>query len=200
VSSDDTTALLAAWSAGDADAGDRLAERLYPELRRLAARRLREAGRDLTLQPTELVHEAYLRLVDQTRTRWQSRAHFFAIASRTLRRVLANHARDRGRLKRGGGAHLVALDGELPLEIAQAPASPLTEVDVLALEEALAVLEQVDPESARLVELRFYGGLSVEETAEVLGVSRTAVIRGWRSARAWLKSWLDGTAAVAPPS
>jgi RNA polymerase sigma factor (TIGR02999 family) len=187
---DDTTALLAAWSAGDEQAGARLTRRLYPELRRIAARQLASAPGDITLQPTELVNEAFLRLVDQ-QTAWKNRAHFFAIAARVIRRVLANQVRDRRRQKRGGGAVRVSLEDE-PL------AAPEVPPDVVALDEALGRLEQIDETACRVVELRYFGGLTIDETAQVLAVGRATVVRAWRYARAWLKDDLttSGVASI----
>lgn len=183
---EETTSLLRAWTRGDEQAGDRLMERLYPDLRRLAASRLEEAGSDLTLQPTELVHEAYVRLVDQRRTQWQSRAHFFAIAARLVRRVLLNYARDRRRQKRGGGLTLLPLDEVRTAGAGETPPA----LDLLALDEALGRLAAIDPTAERVIELRYFGGLTVEETAEALGIGRATVVRSWRSGRIWLKELL----------
>jgi RNA polymerase sigma factor (TIGR02999 family) len=192
---EETTDLLVAWAAGDARAAEALVERLYPELRRLAARRLDDGRREPALDTTELVHEAYLQLVDQRRTDWRSRGHFFAIAARVMRRLVANHERDRRRLKRGGAVHLQALEELAEWQLAPlAAAAAAAPIDLLALDEALDHLERVDAGAARLVELRFYAGLELEEVAAVLGCSRATVVRGWRSARAWLKDRLTAPA------
>jgi RNA polymerase sigma factor (TIGR02999 family) len=182
---DEVTELLRAWRSGDEDADARLVERVYATLRSLAVAQLRGERPEHTLQPTALVHEAYLRLA-AAGGGWQSRAHFLATASRVMRRLLVNHARDRGRARRGGGALHVTL-GE---SAAAAGARPL---ELLALERALERLAAVDPLKARLVELRFYGGLTVEETAEVLGLATATVGRHWRRAKAWLLADLGGS-------
>lgn len=192
----DTTSLLVAWSAGDDKAGEALMERLYPELRQLAARRLRASGEDLTFEPTDLTHQAFLRLVDQRRTDWKDRAHFFAIAARVTRRVLVNYLRDRSRQKRGGGMVRTPLESIAEMRAAATrdsaapPGSLDGYLDLLALEEALNELEKIDPRAVRLVELRYFGGLAMEEVADVLGVSRATAVRDWRSARIWLKDFL----------
>jgi RNA polymerase sigma factor (TIGR02999 family) len=160
---------------------------VYDELRRLAAHYLKGERPDHTLQPTALVHEAYLRLVGQSNV-WQSRAHFFGIAARTMRRILVEHARRRNADKRGGGTVRVGPG------IEGSAASPEPDPEILALDEALTRLEGLDPQQARIVELRFFGGLSVEETAEVAEVSTATVKRKWRTARAWLRQELDGSA------
>lgn len=182
----EVTALLIAWRGGDAAALERLMPLVYAELRRLAAQRLRGERNAPTLQPTVLVHEAFLRLVDR-RSPWQNRAHFFAVAARTMRRVAVDHARSRLRQKRGGGALRVDLTG-----VAEAAAVEPPSVDVLALDEALDRLEARDPQQARVVELRFFTGLSEEETAEALGISRSTVQRDWHFARLWLLRELGG--------
>jgi RNA polymerase sigma factor (TIGR02999 family) len=179
------TALLEEWRRGDPRAGEEALASLYGELRRIAAAHFRRERTGHTLQPTALVHEAYLRLA-AAGGGWQSRAHFLATASRVMRRLLVNHARDRGRARRGGGALHVTL-GE---SAAAAGARPL---ELLALERALERLVAVDPLKARLVELRFYGGLTVEETAEVLGLATATVGRHWRRAKAWLLADLGGS-------
>lgn len=176
----DFTEILRAASSGDDEALGRLMPLVYEHLRFVAQRQLAEERPDHTLQATALVHEAYLRLVDQTRVEWQNRAHFFAIAAQAIRRILIDYARTRGRIKRGGGAVHVPLDaasGVLGLE---------TNEDILALDEALNRLSEADPLRARVVELRFFGGLSHEEIATVLGTSLSTVERHWRFARAWL--------------
>jgi RNA polymerase sigma-70 factor (ECF subfamily) len=186
--SEDVTALLRAWSQGEADAGERLLRIVYGDLRRQAARLLRRERRDHTLEPTALVHEAYLRLVDWHDADWRNRTHFFAVAARAMRRILVDHARRHGAGKRGGSRERVTLDES---RVARPGAF---DVDVLALEDALAELQALDPEKVRLVELRFFGGLGVEEAAAVLGVSRSTVNREWRLARAWLFRRLGGLA------
>ena len=172
------TALLAAWGGGDEAALEQLTPLVYDELRRLAARHLaRECGQ--SLQPTALVHEAYLRLVDQRSVNWQNRAHFFAIAARLMRRILIDHARRRIADRRGGGAVHTTLDhaGDVSLERTS---------DLIALDDALRELAEADARKSQVVELRFFGGLSVEETAAALGVSAVTVMRDWSTARAWL--------------
>jgi RNA polymerase sigma-70 factor (ECF subfamily) len=172
------TELLVEWSRGDEDALRELMPLVHAELRRIAAGYLRRERPNHTLEPTALVHEAYLRLVDQRRTSWRNRAHFFAVAAGLMRRILVDHARRRSYLKRGGGARAVTLP-----EIA---ASPNGGPDILALDEALADLEALDGRRRQIVELRFFGGLTQEEIAEALGVSVSTVERQWRLARAWL--------------
>ena len=185
--SPDVTPLLLAWGAGDQSAGERLLPAVYAELRRQAARAMRRESSEHTLQATALVHEAYLRLVDQRRVVWRSRAHFFGVAAQVMRRILVDHARERRAAKRGGGLPPLALGD------ADAAAAPAAEqgVDVLALHEALERLAALDPDQARLVELRYFGGLSIEETAEALGVSPATVKREWAIARAWLRRELS---------
>jgi RNA polymerase sigma factor (TIGR02999 family) len=173
------TDLLAAWSDGDAEALDRLLPLVERELHRLAHQYMRRERPGHTLQTSALVNEAYLKLCDQTRVRWQNRAHFFAIAAQTMRRILIDHARSRRYGKRGGGAPPLPLDEAAVLSDERAD-------ELVALDEALAGLEKVDPRKARVVELRYFGGLSVEETAEVLKVSPDTVGREWRRARAFL--------------
>ncbi len=177
------TAALVAWGRGDSGAGDRLLELVYPELHRIAERQMRREREGHTLQPTALVHEAYLKLVDQSRVDWRNRAHFLGVAAQAMRRLLVDHARGRARDKRGGGATLVELDsaaGEAGLAV------QTRRVDLLALDQALERLTTLDAAQARLVELRFFGGLSVEEAAETLGVSTATAGRDFRSARAFL--------------
>jgi len=176
----DVTALLRAWSAGDREAGETLLPLVYAELRRQAASYLRRERGDHTLMPTALVHEAYLRLVDQ-RAEWRNRNQFFAVAAQMMRRILVDHARGHARAKRAGGWLKVTLDEARDLAVYSTP-----DVDVLDLEDALVELQAIDPERSRLVELRFFGGLSVKDTAEVLGVSESTVERDWRVAKAWL--------------
>jgi RNA polymerase sigma factor (TIGR02999 family) len=173
------TQLLEDWSSGNQAAHDELMVLVYDDLRRLARRHMRGEASGHTLQTTGLVNEAYLRLVDQKDVRWQSRAHFFGIAAQMMRRILVDQARSRQRLKRGGGAFRVSLS--------QAEAVALEKpTDLLALDEALARLAEVDGRKSRIVELRFFGGLSIEETAEALQVSPGTVMHDWTLAKAWL--------------
>jgi RNA polymerase sigma factor (TIGR02999 family) len=182
----DVTGLLVAWSHGDADANDRLIEAVYAELRGLARGYLRRERPDHSLAPTALVHEAYLRLVDQRRVPWQNRAHFFAIAAHVMRRLLVDHARAHGAAKRGSGHRVPLLD----LDVAVEP----EDFDVIALDAALARLAAFDSRQSRLVELRFFGGLTGDEIAAVLGVAPITVKRDWALAKAWLFRELRGEA------
>jgi RNA polymerase sigma factor (TIGR02999 family) len=179
----DVTGLLLAWRAGDAGAGERLLPAIYDELHRQAARAMRREGDAHTLQPTAVVHEAYLRLVDQQRVQWRNRAHFFGVAAQMMRRVLVDHARARLADKRGGALQRVTL-GHVG---ASAGPSDGAELDVLALHDALERLAALDPDQARLVEMRYFGGLGIEDTAEAMGVSPATVKREWAVARAWLR-------------
>jgi len=179
------TQLLLAWGNGDRDALEGLVPVVYGELRRIAGRYLRHERPEHTLQPTALVHEAYLKLIDQQRARWQNRAQFFGVAAQLMRRILVDHARTRVAAKRGGGVRPVTL-------VDAAGASPARGIDVLALDEALTRLTSLYPEQGRLVELRFFGGLTIEETAETMGLSPATVKRQWAVARAWLLSNLEG--------
>ena len=174
----DVTALLLAWSDGEEAARSRLMDAVYEELRRVAKRHLGRERGDHSLAPTALVHETYLKLVDQRRVRWRNRAHFFSIAAHLMRRILVDHARSRAAAKRGND-RTVVLDG------VAVEAAPL-DVDVLALDAALDKLAAVDARQSRLVELRFFAGLTVEETAATLGVAPITVKRDWAHARAWL--------------
>jgi RNA polymerase sigma factor (TIGR02999 family) len=176
----DVTGLLGRWSSGDEEALQALLPLVYEECRRMAGIHLRNERPDHTLSPTALVHELYLRLVDQRRTSWQSRAHFFGIAGQLMRRILVDHARRRQAQKREGGRVLVALDDV----VATTEPAPLAEL--LALDEALDRLARFDEDQRRIVELRFFAGLTVEETALVLGRSPRTVKREWQLARAWL--------------
>lgn len=176
------TELLAAWAAGDPRAADRLLPAVYDELRRQAARAMRRESDVSTLQPTALVHEAYLRLVDQ-RAPWHNRAQFFGVAAQAMRRVLVDHARARHAAKRGGGAPRITL-GDAAAE--QPGPTDDSAADVLALHDALTRLAAMDPDQARLVELRYFAGLTIEETAAALGSSPATVKREWAVARAWL--------------
>ena len=173
------TQLLIDWSGGDAAALEKLTPLIHDELRRLAHRLLRRERGGHTLQATALVNEAYLRLVDQRTVRWANRAHFFAIAARLMRRILIDYARRRQYAKRGGGAPQVPLDEAAVLSDERA-------ADLVALDDALRGLAALDPQQGRVVELRFFGGLTVEETAEVLKLSPDKVKREWSTAKAWL--------------
>jgi RNA polymerase sigma factor (TIGR02999 family) len=179
MSGQDVTQMLQAIADGDAAAPERLLELVYSELRRLAHGYMRDERSDHTLQATALVHEAYIRLVDWKNVSWQNRAHFFAAAAQMMRRILVDHARERKAQKRGGGVRQIALDDAVSF-----PNS--TEMDIVAIDEALIDLASFDPQQARIVELRFFGGLTIEETAHALGVSDSTVKREWQIARAWL--------------
>jgi RNA polymerase sigma factor (TIGR02999 family) len=188
------TGLLRAWGAGDTQASDSLVRIVYAELRRQARIALRREGAGHTLQPTALVHEAWLRLGDQHDAQWESRTQFFAIAAQTMRRVLLDHARMRQAAKRGGGAVQVTLGGADRVKPGAGPdeASSLDAVDVIALDDALARLAVIDPQKARLVDLRYFAGLSIPEAADVLGVSTATLGREWAVARMWLRRELEG--------
>lgn len=175
----EVTSLLQHWSGGDRQALERLMPLVYGELRRVAGAYLKAERPDHTLQPTALVHEAYLRLIDQKRVVWQNRAHFFGIAAQMMRRILVDHARRRQASKRDA-ERLRILSGAGEASAENAP-------DLLALDSALQGLQRLDPRQARIVELRFFAGLTVEETAEVANVSPATVKREWRTARAWLR-------------
>jgi RNA polymerase sigma-70 factor, ECF subfamily len=189
------TGLLRAWGGGDAQASDSLVRLVYAELRRQARLALRREGEGHTLQPTALVHEAWLRLGDQHDARWESRTQFFAIAAQTMRRVLLDHARTRRALKRGGGAMQITLGGAdragASAGASAGEGTSLDAVDVIALDDALARLAVLDPQKARLVDLRYFAGLSIPEVAEVLGVSTATVGREWAVARMWLRRELE---------
>ena len=185
----DVTRLLVAWSKGDRDALEDLIPVVYGELRRIAARYFRHERPGHTLQPTVLVHEAYLKLVDQDHARWQNRAQFFGVAAQLMRRILVDHARTHRAAKRGGGMTPVTL-------VDVAGASPPRGVDVIALDEALTRLTGLYPEQGRLVELRYFGGLTIEETGEAMGTSPATVKRQWTVARAWLLRDLKGEATL----
>jgi len=187
-SSRQVTELLAAWGGGDQAALDELMPLVHAELRRLAARCLRREDPGHTLQASALVNEAYLRLVDVKKISWQNRAHFFAISGRLMRRILVDHARSRRYLKRGGGVQRVSLDEAMT-------AASEKGRDLVALDDALTALAAVDARKSDVVELRFFGGLSVNETAEALGVSPETVMRDWKMAKVWLLRELDATDA-----
>ena len=176
----DVTALLIQWSHGDEAALERLLPLVYEECRRIASRQLRREDRDHTLDPTALVHEAYLRLVDQRRASWENRAQFFGVVGQVMRRILVDYARARSAKKRGGAAVLVSLD------VAAEPSDDARVADVLAIDAALERLAARDPDQVRIIELRFFAGLTVEETARILGRSPRTIKREWSLAKAWL--------------
>lgn len=188
----DVTGLLVAWRNGDRDALDRLIPQVYAELRRLAHHFMRAERAGHLLQTTALVNEAYLRMVDVTRVSWQNRAHFFAVAAQLMRRVLVDAARERDALKRGGDLQFA------PLQDVESPGADRF-IDLVALDEALDRLAQLDPRKARVVELRYFGGLDVAETAEVLSVSSDTVMRDWKMARLWLYRELEVAAGRPGP-
>jgi RNA polymerase sigma factor (TIGR02999 family) len=175
----DVTGLLLAWSEGDHSALDKLVPLVYDELRRLARRYMIKERAGHTLQTTALVNEAYLRLVDLNNVRWQNRAHFFAISAQVMRRILVDFARSRNYQKRGGHARRVSFDEAFTIGAEQ-------HADLVALDEALSALAEVDERKSKVVEMRFFGGLSVEETAHVLQVSPDTVMRDWKLAKVWL--------------
>ena len=177
----EVTQLLLKWSNGDREALENLLPLVYKELHQLAARYLRRERSDHTLQATALVHEAYLKLIDQREVRWQNRAHFFGVAAQAMRRILVDHARGHMAAKRGSGGVKISLDDNEAAIVSDARAE-----EMVALDDALNQLSEIDPQKSRIVELRFFGGLSIEETAEVLGVGTATVTRQWRMARAWL--------------
>jgi RNA polymerase sigma factor (TIGR02999 family) len=186
------TELLRAWSAGDEEARDRLVPLVYDELRRQAAGRIRRERANDALRPTELVHETYLRLAGQRRPVWKNRAQFFAVASEIMRRMLVDRARARQTAKRSGRWARVAFDDARV-------AAPSVSIDVLDLDDALTRLAAFDKRKSRIAELRFFGGLSLEETGETLGVSLTTVEREWQVARAWLFASMSGNRAPGTP-
>lgn len=175
----DVTRMLIDWRNGDQSALEKLMPLVYTELHRLAASYLRRQRSDHTLQPTALVHEAYLRLVDERNVDWQSRAHFYGMAAQMMRSILIDYARTRVAMKRGGGARKLSLSA-----VDRVPAEP--SLDLVALDDALKTLAAIDPRQSRVVELRFFGGLDIEETAEVLQLSPATIKREWRMAKAWL--------------
>src|SRR5438045_8172097 len=189
-SPDSVTQLLVDWSEGNQTALDRLMPLVYAELHRLAKNYLRRERPGHTLQPTALVNEAYLKLIDQKSARWQNRAQFYGVAAQLMRRILVDHARQHQAAKRGGSDQQrlsITSAGQLGAkQLANEPA-----VDLLALHEALNELAEIDPQQSRIVELKFFGGLSIEETAEVLGVGHATVERDWKMARAWLRRKLE---------
>ena len=176
----EVTQLLVAWSNGDQVARDQLMSAVYQELHRLAHRYMKRESPGHTLQTSALVNEAFLRLVDQREVRWQNRAHFYGIAAQMMRRILVDYARNRRAAKRGGGAREMSLDEALIV-------SDERSAEVMALDETLKRLAEFDPRKSKIVEFRFFGGLSIEETAEVLAVSPGTVMRDWTLAKAWLR-------------
>ena len=179
------TQLLIAWSDGRREALDDLMPIVYADLRRLAGGYMRREPPDHALQPTALVHEAYVRLIDQKQVKWRNRAHFFGVAAGMMRRILVDSARKRRAGKRGGDWERVTLAGDEPAANGQAA------IDVLALHEALERLAEFDPQQERIVELRYFGGLTIEETAEVIGISPATVVREWTIAKVWLRADLS---------
>ena len=175
------TQMLQEWSEGNAQALDELMPLVYEELHRQASRYLRRERKDHTLQTTALIHEAYLKLIDQRDVRWESRTHFFAIAAQAMRRILVDYARAKQRSKRGGDDAKVSLEEETILISTEGKG-----VDLIALDEALTRFAEIDPQQARVVELRYFGDLSLEETAEALHISRATVAREWNTAKVWL--------------
>jgi RNA polymerase sigma-70 factor (ECF subfamily) len=184
-SPEDVTQILQEVSGGDKEAPARLMPLVYDELRRLADHYLRHERPDHTLQPTALVHEAYLRLVDQTRVDWQNRAHFFGVAAQLMRRILVDHARRHQASKRGGFQQKLTLDEAVDY-------SQTRDVDLVKLDDALTALAKFDARQSRIVELRFFGGLTIEETAEALGISPATVKVDWSMAKAWLRREIGG--------
>ena len=180
------TEQLIAWSQGDEAALDKLIPAVYQELRRMADYYLRSEDSGHTLQPTALVHEAYLRLIDQTKVEWVNRSHFFGVAAQMMRRILVDHAKAKHRVKRGGTTPRVSLDETINLSSERA-------AELVALDDALKVLDDLDERKSRIVELRYFGGLTVDETAQVLGVSDKTVMRDWNLAKAWLYQQLSQT-------
>ena len=187
----ETTRLLLQWREGDDDAVHELLPRVYDELKRIAAGYLRHEKKDHTLQTSGLIHEAYFRLIDQQQVDWQNRAHFLGIAARMMRRVLVDHARRRDFAKRGGGAVHLALDDVTPAQQGKSP-------DLVALDHALDDLERLDPVQAQVVEMRYFGGLTIDEIAVALDVSVSTVTRKWRLAKAWLYDALKEGAGGPP--
>ena len=181
----EVTQLLVAWGDGDQSALDKLIPLVYDELHRMAHRYMAQERPEHTLQTSAIVNEAYVRLIDQKNVRWQNRAQFFGIAAASMRRILVDYARRRNRAKRGAGAFHISLDGAAILSNERAS-------EMVAIDEALENLAAVDPRKSQVVELRFFGGLSIEETAEVLQVSPGTVMRDWTLAKAWLRQEISG--------
>lgn len=186
----DVTNLLIDWNHGDESALDRLIPVVYDELRRLANRCMSQEGPGHTLQSTAVVHEAYLKLIDQQRVHWQNRTQFFAVAAQLIRRILVDHARTANASKRGGAARKLSLDENIAFES--------RDLDLVALDDAMASLAQFDPQQSRVIELRFFAGLTIEQTAETLGISPTTVKRDWITAKAWLFNELNRAKPAAP--
>lgn len=184
----DVTTLLAEWSEGNQQALKELTPLVYEQLRHLAARQLRHERPGHTLQSTALVHEAYLELVDQRRAHFQDREHFFAVAAQIIRRILVEYARSRNSAKRGGGRTMLTLDEALAVPERR-------DMDLVAVDDALSSLSQLDPQQGRIVELRFFGGLTIEGTAKFLGISTATVTRDWSVARSWLHRELSRKSA-----
>ena len=180
----DVTQLLLDWSDGDREALGKLTPLVYQELKKLAESYLRRERAENSLQPTALAHEAFIKLIDQQHVRWQNRAHFYGIAAQAMRRILVDHARARLAEKRGCGGATVSLDEAVNVSGERAD-------QLVALDEALKTLAELDPQQSRVVELKYFGGMTLEETAEVLGVSRATVIREWQMAKAWLYGELN---------
>ena len=182
----EVTRLLRQLDAGDRSGVDQLFAAVYQQLRNLAGQFFRREPEGNTLQPTALVHEAYMKLVDQTHADWHGRTHFFAVAAQAMRRILVDHARQRGAAKRGGNRHRIALDDNLAVESNR-------DTDLLALDDALTKLTKLDPRQARMIELRFFGGLSVAAVAKVMGMSTRSAEREWTMVRAWLRRELSAS-------
>ena len=189
-SPENVTQLLVDWSKGDQKALDKLMPLVYSELRRLAGNYLRRERQNHTLQPTALVNEAYLKLIDQKYAKWQNRAQFYGMAAQLMRRILVDHARQHQAAKRGGSdQQRLSITSAGQLGAKQMASEPV--IDLLALHEALEELAILDPQQSRIVELKFFGGLSIEETAEVMGIGHATVERDWKMARAWLRRKLE---------
>lgn len=178
------TKLLDLASKGERRAADQLLELVYEEFREMAAGYLRHEPSELTLQPTALVHEAFLRLIDQNEVHWKGRTHFLAIGANAMRRILVDHARHRRRLKRGGSRQRISFEDHVFL-------SPEHDDDLIAVDELLAELQKIDPRQSQIVELRFFGGMTSAEVAEYLGISKSTADREWRFVRAWLRQQLS---------
>lgn len=184
ISKKNVTQMLQAWSDGDQNALDELFAMVYEELHRLAGAYMRRERPNHTLQPTALINEAYLRLVDHSAMNWQNRAHFFGVAAKVMRHILTDYARSRGTAKRGGNVSKLVLDEGIASDQER-------DIDLIKLDEALGILEKINPEQSKIVELRFFGGLSIEETAKVLGVSDSTIKRQWNVTKAWLYRQLN---------
>ena len=180
IPANDLTQLLVSWSEGNKDALDKLVPLVYAELRRIARRYMGRESPGHTLQTSALINEAYVKLVDRRNVQWQNRAHFFAVSAQVMRHILIDHARSRHYAKRGAGARKISLDETAVLSDQRA-------ADLVALDDALNALAQIDPRKSRIIELRFFGGLSIEETAEIMKIAPVTVTREWRAARAWLR-------------